>query len=122
MRPAHQPAMSRWWHCRGTPVTPRLDKLSALLEADPNDAFVLYGLAQENAKLGRHEQAIAYYDRCLDSDPSYFYAYYHKATSQIAMERNDDAAATLRRGLAAAKAGRDQKAIGEIAALLDQIT
>jgi tetratricopeptide (TPR) repeat protein len=106
-------------------MTPRLDKLTALLDADPNDAFVLYGLAQEHAKLGtdeHHTKAVCYYDRCIASDPSYFYAYYHKAMSQIAMERNGDAAATLRTGLAAAKAGRDQKAIGEIAALLDQIT
>lgn len=103
-------------------MTQRLDKLSALLDADPNDAFVLYGLAQEHAKLGQHEQAVSFYDRCLASDPSYFYAYYHKATSQIALDRPADAASTLRTGLAAAKAGRDQKAIGEIAALLDQIT
>ncbi len=103
----------------------RLEKLAAMLETDPNDAFVLYGLAQEHAKRGTvedHEKAVCYYDRCIGADPAYFYAFYHKAMSQIALERNADAAATLRAGLKAAKAGRDQKAISEIGALLDQIT
>lgn len=106
-------------------MTARLEKLAALLDADPTDTFVLYGLAQEHAQVGtpeHHEHAIAFYDRCLATDPSYFYAYYHKAMSQIAIDRSADAAATLRTGLTAAKAGGDHKASGEIAALLDQIT
>ncbi len=106
-------------------MTPRLEKLSAMLETDPNDAFVLYGLAQEHAKIGTdedHGSAIGYYDRCLAADPAYLYAYYHKAMSLISLNRTDEAAATLRSGMAAAKAAKDQKAIGEIGALLDQIT
>lgn len=106
-------------------MTSRIEKLTALLGADPNDAFVLYGLAQEHAKLGTaedHEEAVRLYDRCLAADPLYHYAHYHKALSQIALERKADAAATLRCGLKAAKADRDQKASGEIAALLDEIT
>lgn len=103
----------------------RLSKLAALLEADPNDAFVLYGLAQEHAKQGTdegHTRAIEFYDRCIAADPAYHYAYYHKAMSQIALDDNTAAAATLRVGLASARAARDQKAIGELAALLDQVT
>jgi hypothetical protein len=42
--------------------------------------------------------------------------------SLIELERTDDAAATLRQGLASAKAARDHKASGELAALLDQIS
>jgi tetratricopeptide (TPR) repeat protein len=106
-------------------MNPRLDKLAAMLEADPNDAFVLYGLAQEHAKVGtadEHERAVCYYDRCIAADPAYHYAYYHKAMSLIELERTEDAAATLRQGLASAKAARDHKASGELAALLDQIS
>jgi hypothetical protein len=106
-------------------MTQRLDKLAAMLETDPNDAFVLYGLAQEHAKLGGdadNARAVGFYDRCIAADPTYFYAYYHKAMSQIALEQAEDAAVTLRAGLAAANTARDQKAAGEIASLLDQIT
>lgn len=103
----------------------RLTKLAALLEADPNDAFVLYGLAQEHAKQATdegHTRAIEFYNRCIAADPAYHYAYYHKAMSQIALDDNAAAAATLRAGLVAARASGEQKAIGEISSLLDQIT
>ena len=103
----------------------RLSKLAALLEVDPNDAFVLYGLAQEHARQGTdeaHTRAIEFYDRCIAVDPAYHYAYYHKAMSQMALDDNAAAAATLRAGLASARAAHDHKATGEIAALLDQVT
>jgi tetratricopeptide (TPR) repeat protein len=103
----------------------RIEKLEAMLKADPTDAFVLYGLAQEHGKLGTpdaHRKAVGFYDRCLTADPNYFYAYFHKAMSQIGLEETEQAAETLRKGLAAARAGGDQKATGEIAGLLDQIT
>lgn len=103
----------------------RLSRLAAMLEADPNDAFVLYGLAQEHARQGTadgHARAVGYYDRCIAADPAYHYAYYHKAVSQIALDDNAGAAATLRAGLAAARAAREHKAVGELSALLDQIT
>ena len=106
-------------------MSSRLDKLTALLAADPGDPFVLYGLAQEHAKVGtaeHHAQAVGFYDRCLGADAAYLYAYYHKAMSLIALERTDDGAATLRAGLVAARSAGDQKAIGELGSLLDQIT
>ncbi|MBX3402596.1 MAG: hypothetical protein KF699_04195 [Phycisphaeraceae bacterium] len=103
----------------------RLSKLAALLEADPADPFVLYGLAQEHAKQGTddaHARAIEFYDRCIAADPAYHYAYYHKAMSQIALDDNAAAATTLRAGLVAARASGEQKAMSEISSLLDQIT
>ncbi len=106
-------------------MTARLTKLAAMLDADPTDAFVLYGLAQEHAKLDtpeNQERAVEFYDRCIAADGAYHYAYYHKAMSLIELERKDEAAATLRAGLTSAKGARDQKASSELAALLDQIT
>lgn len=100
----------------------RLEQLEKLLEAEPDDAFCLYGLAQEHAKRGNTEQAIAYYDRTLLVDPAYCYAYYHKARAQEDAGRIDDAVATLRAGLAQAKAVGDVKAAGEISAFLDTLT
>ncbi len=106
-------------------MSSRFDKLSALLAVDPGDPFVLYGLAQEHAKVGtaeHHAQAVGFYDRCIAADAAYLYAYYHKGMSLIALERTDEAAATLRAGLSAANRAGDQKAIGELGSLLDQIT
>ncbi len=93
-----------------------------MLAAEPNDAFVLYGLAQEYAKAGEHRRAVEYFDRCLEADPNYHYGYFHKARSLEALGRKDDAVATLRAGLDMARRGRDEKAAGEIATYLDELT
>ncbi len=96
-------------------------QLEKLLAADPGDAFVLYGLAQEHAKLGNHAGATAYYDRCIAADPGYCYAYYHKARSLEALGRLGDAKEVLLAGMAAARARGDDKAIGEMGALLESL-
>jgi tetratricopeptide (TPR) repeat protein len=98
----------------------RLDKLTKLLDLDPKDPFVLYGIAQEHARAGRTSDAVAFFDRCLAADPSYAYAYYHKARALQAGGLEVDALATARAGLAAA--GGDGKAQGELAALVDELS
>lgn len=99
----------------------RLDKLMRLLEAEPGDAFVLYGVAQEHANAARHAEAVGYFDRCLGADVDYLYAYYHKAVSQQELGDVPGARATLRAGLAAARKAADVKAMGEMQALQDSL-
>jgi len=103
------------------PRSERLDKLLALLAAEPDDGFVLYGLAQECQKLGRLADAVAYYDRTIQADPKQCYAFFHKAKSLEASGRRRDAAATLREGLARARSLGDFKAAGEIEGYLDEM-
>ncbi|MDX9911898.1 MAG: hypothetical protein RBS39_08710 [Phycisphaerales bacterium] len=93
---------------------PSIEQLERLLKVEPNDAFVLYGLAQEHAKAGNLDRAIEYYDRCIAVDAAYCYAYYHKARVQERMGDAAGTATTLRAGLDAAKHARDQKAVSEI--------
>ena len=100
---------------------PSLDQLNTLLAADPADPFVLYGLAQEHARLKDFARAVEFYDRCLAADPRYCYAYFHKARAQEAQGRPADAAATLREGQRAAKAAGDTHALAEISGYLDEI-
>ncbi len=97
---------------------PSIEALEKLLKADPGDAFILYGLAHEYAKLGQHETAITYYDRCLVSDPDYCYAYYHKARSQQAIERMAETKQTLQDGIARARKAGDGHAVSELQAFL----
>lgn len=93
---------------------PTLEQLEKMLASDPRDSFVLYAIAQEHAKAGRHEQAVAFYDRCVGVDPNYSYAYFHKARSLEALGRGEEAIDTLRSGTQAAAASGDAKAAGEI--------
>lgn len=99
---------------------PTIDELRRLLAADPDDPFVLYGLAQQHAKAGDHAEAVAFYDRCLASDPAYLYAYFHKAKSLDEIGRREEAADTLREGLDRARAAGDEKAAAEITVLLEE--
>lgn len=99
----------------------RLAQLEALLKADPHDPFLLYGLAQEHAKLNDHGRAVEFYDRCLAADPAYGYAYFHKARSQIALSDPAAARATLEAGLRAARASGDSHALSELQGFLDEL-
>ena len=101
---------------------PSLEQLEKLLAVDPEDAFVLYGLAQEHARLGNLTRAVEFYDQCLKADPAYCYAYFHKARAQQAQGQVDAAAATLRAGFSRAQVLGDTHAAAEISALLDEIT
>jgi tetratricopeptide (TPR) repeat protein len=101
---------------------PSLDQLRKLYDADPNDPFVLYALAQEHARLGQVDESLAHYDRCLSADPAYCYAYYHKAKVLTSAGREPEAVAVLRAGLAAARQARDNQAQSEISAFLDELT
>jgi tetratricopeptide (TPR) repeat protein len=99
----------------------RLDKLLKMLDAEPNDAFVLYAIAQEHTSAERHAQAIEFYDRCLAADRSYLYAFYHKAVSQKELGDIAGAQGTLALGLKAAREARDAKAQSEMQTLLDSL-
>jgi Tfp pilus assembly protein PilF len=100
----------------------RIAQLNAMLQAEPNDTFCLYGLAMEYAKSGRISEAIEQFDRTLTIDPNYCYAYFHKAKAQEEIGQNEAAAMTLREGLQRAKSVGDVKAANEIGAYLDELT
>src|SRR3954447_20350682 len=56
----------------------KLQQLFKLLEREPNDTFLLYGVGMEYKKLGAPDKAIEHFDRVLKTDPNYCYAYYQK--------------------------------------------
>jgi tetratricopeptide (TPR) repeat protein len=93
-----------------------------MLESEPDDAFCMYGLAMEHARLGRLQEAVAWFDQTLSVDPENCYAYFHKARCQEQAGDVEAAAATLQEGLERAQSQGDAKAAGEIAAYLDQLT
>lgn len=98
--------------------SPRLAKLLKLLAAEPGDAFCLYAIAQEHARLGDAAAALDFFDRTIASDPSHAYARFHKAKVLESAGRVPEAIAVLREGLAAAEAARDAKAASELAGAL----
>ncbi len=99
---------------------PTLAQLEALLIAEPNDTFVLYGLAQEHAKAGHVAKSIEFYDRVLTLDPHYCYAYFHKAKVQYDAGNQENAISTVQGGIEAARKTGDMQALRELSGLLDE--
>ncbi|MFN9910189.1 MAG: tetratricopeptide repeat protein [bacterium] len=104
-----------------TTESERLTKLRTLLAAEPNDGFLLYGMAQELHKLGRFAEAADHYDRAIAVDPKECYAFFHKAKALEQAGRRGEAADALRLGLARARAVGDRKAASEIEGYLDDL-
>lgn len=100
----------------------RLAQLMRMADAEPGDPFFPYGIAQEHARAGRHDEAIAWYDRTVAVDPGYCYAYFHKARSLEELGRIDDACAALRAGIERARTAGDRHALSELSGYLDQLT
>lgn len=103
-------------------TTDRLNSLITLLDADPKDAFCLYGIAQEYASRSEYDKAIEYYDRAIGSDPSDAYAYFHKARSLEALGLFQEATDTLRSGTEVARANNDSHAVGELQGYLQELS
>ena len=117
------------WVADGAPVaenatmTPpdRLATLMSLLEKDPEDAFCLYGIAQEHAGRGEHEVAITWYEKAARADPDDGYIHYHRARSLQELGRLSEATAAIQDGMAAAARSGDDHARSELAGLLETL-
>jgi tetratricopeptide (TPR) repeat protein len=100
-----------------TPDNDRLSQLRNLLESDPHDAFCMYGIAMEHAKSGLHQEAIAWFDKTIETDPAYCYAWYHKARCQYDAGDQVGATKTLEDGITHAQEVGDQHAVDEMGEL-----
>ena len=101
-----------------TPSSDRLSQLRNLLESDPHDAFCMYAIAMEYAKTNHNQEAIAWFDRTIETDPSYCYAWYHKARCQFDAGDNEGATQTLQEGMKKSDEQGDSHANEEMRALL----
>jgi tetratricopeptide (TPR) repeat protein len=102
-------------------MSERLEKLRQLLERDPDDPFVLYGIALEHKKLGNAKSAIDYLDRTIAADSGYCYAYYQKGQVQESLGDPRAARETYQKGIAAAQLKGDDHAASEIESALSML-
>ena len=102
-------------------MSDRIKQIESMIEADPSDPFLPYALALERAKHGRHSEALTAFDACLELDPSYAYAYFHKARSLVELDRIVDAILTLESGSSEARKIGDAKATSELDAFLEEL-
>ncbi|MDQ7013532.1 MAG: tetratricopeptide repeat protein [Planctomycetota bacterium] len=100
---------------------PSLEQLQRALDTSPGDAFLLYGLAMEHARLGDHQAALDPFARAVEADPANPYHHYHMARSLEALGRAQDARAVLEAGLEQAKIHHDTHAQSELTEFLDRL-
>ena len=96
----------------------RIDKLRKMLEDQPDDTFLLYGLAMEWKKAGDHKQALEGFDRVIQQNSAYCYAYYQKG---LVLEDQGDlnaAKTAYEQGIEAARKSGDDHARSELEAAL----
>jgi len=99
----------------------KLNKLFSLLDKQPTDTFLLYGIGLEYKKLGDEKKAVEYLDRTIAVDANYCYAYFQKG--QI-LEKSEDVAgarAAYNAGILAARRCGDAHAEGELSGALSML-
>ena len=97
----------------------RLEALKQMLEAQPGNALVRYGLAQEYANAGQLEEAMAAFQELLTLDPNYSAAYYHAGRTLERAGRVEEARAMYERGIEATTRNGDAHTRSELQAALD---
>jgi len=99
----------------------RMQQLQRMLEREPNDPFLLYGLALEYKKGNDPQKAIEFLDRVIGVDPLYCYAYHQRGMIYESLGDLESAKRSYRDGMEAATRKGDAHARGEIEGALSMI-
>ena len=98
----------------------KLDRIRALCEADPKNAFGWYSLAMEEKKTDV-KAALATFERVRLEHPGYVASYYHYAQTLVAAGETERARQIYREGMIVAERAKDSHAYGELEAALDAL-
>ncbi len=103
------------------PDDSRVPALKEILAANPDDAFARYALGLEYSGAGETEAALAEFQRLLAAHPDYTNGYFMAAQTLARSDRKEEAKAMLQRGIACAHRTRNQHALSEMEAMLDEL-
>lgn len=99
----------------------KLDKLKNLVETNPSDAFVRYGLALEYRNLGLEESARDCFEQLLEENPDYVPTYLQFAQMLIDLDEIERAREVLTRGVEVAQRQGDLQASSELSEALENL-
>lgn len=97
----------------------RREVLQEFAEKNPADAFALYGLALECAKLGDNPAAEGHFRKLLESHPGYVPAYQQYGQFLAELGRVDEARKLLSDGIVIAQKAGDTHARDEMQSTLN---
>ena len=101
--------------------TDRVEVLKNMLDQDPRNGFVRYGLAMEYVNRGENEQAVKEFETLLAADGDYVAGYFHAGRTLEKLGRAEDARGMYERGIGAARRNGDHHALSELQAALDMV-
>ena len=99
----------------------KLQKLSTMLEREPEDTFLLYAIGMEYRKLAAFEKAIEFFNRVISVNAGYCYAYYQRGQVYQDLGKTDLARTTYEEGIAAARRVGDAHALSELETALTEL-
>ncbi|HLJ44932.1 MAG TPA: tetratricopeptide repeat protein [Bryobacteraceae bacterium] len=99
----------------------RLEMLQTLVEQNPTDTFVRYGLAMEYTNSGKLEEAVSEFETLLKTNGEYAAAYFHGGQALERLGRVDEARVMYERGIEVTARSGDRKTQNELQAALDML-
>jgi len=101
--------------------TDKIAGLKEILALDPKNSFARYGIAMELANRGEVEAALKEFDVLLEQNSDYTAAYFMAAQTLAKSQRNAEAVAKLKAGVACAARTGNRHALSEMQAMLDEL-
>ena len=99
--------------------TPRLEILLNLVQQNPADSFMRYGLAMEYRNAGNLEAAVAEFRKLMTADPDYSPAYFHGGQTLERLGRLEEARELYTKGVEVTTRKGDLHARDEMQGALD---
>jgi tetratricopeptide (TPR) repeat protein len=94
--------------------TKRLEQLMGMLEASPNEPFILFAVAKEHEGLDNKEKALEFYTKLENDCPDYVGTYYHLGKLYVELGEDQKAFSTYKKGIIEAKKVGDQHSLSEL--------
>jgi Tfp pilus assembly protein PilF len=102
-------------------MSTRLEHLKNMVEQDPGNSFLRYGLAMEYRNAGEIETAVAEFRALMAASPDYAPAYFHGGQTLEMMGLPEEAREVYRQGVQVASRQGNQHARNEMQAALDML-
>lgn len=99
----------------------RIEKIKEMLDATPNDSFLLHALALEYIKIGEKESAKTTFEKLLEGNPNYVGSYYHIAKLMEDMQNREAAIQWYEKGMVIAKQLNERHAYNELQSAYEEL-
>ena len=99
----------------------RLEKIRALLQADPQDTFLRYALAMELKSTNQYDESRQVFEDLMRGSPPHVPSFFMCGQMFVEQELVNDARSVLRVGIEEARKQGDSHAAGEMSEFLSSL-